>query len=30
MQLVARIGFDPVDAGPLANGRSLEPATAFS
>jgi 8-hydroxy-5-deazaflavin:NADPH oxidoreductase len=28
MELVDRIGFDPVDAGPLANGRELEPATA--
>ena len=25
MHLIDRIGFDPVDAGPLANGRTLEP-----
>lgn len=25
MQLVDRLGFDPVSAGPLANGRALEP-----
>ncbi len=25
MQLIDRIGFDPVDAGPLPNGRTLEP-----
>ena len=25
IQLIDRIGFDPVDAGPLANGRALEP-----
>ena len=25
MRLIDRIGFDPVDAGPLANGQALEP-----
>jgi len=25
MQLIDRLGFDPVNAGPLANGRALEP-----
>jgi predicted dinucleotide-binding enzyme len=35
MQLIDRLGFDPVDAGPLANGRVLEPdgspfATTYS
>lgn len=27
MRLVDRLGFDAVDAGPLANGRALEPAS---
>jgi predicted dinucleotide-binding enzyme len=35
MQLVDRLGFDPVDAGPLKNGLALEPdgspiATTYS
>ena len=25
MRLIDRLGFDPVDAGPLANGVALEP-----
>ena len=25
MGLIERLGFDPVDAGPLENGRALEP-----
>ena len=25
MRLIERLGFDPVDAGPLANGPALEP-----
>ena len=25
MQLIDRLGFDPVDAGPLENGLALEP-----
>jgi predicted dinucleotide-binding enzyme len=25
MRLIDRLGFDPVDIGPLANGRALEP-----